>query len=110
MLRVDAKAPALAGIRTFGSSSPHQRRLSLVAESFKFVRLFPLNQSDVPPQHVGALADVPADINTLNPSLDYTPPQFITLLFTELGAFVAMGIRPHRAPDTLPPSALSIRP
>lgn len=78
------------------------------------MRLFPLCQADVPTQHVSKLANVPEGINTFNPALDYTPPSYITLLFTDLGKPCAAGpSRPMAptnlslAPGVLTPSAVS---
>lgn len=55
-----------------------------LVESFKFCRLYPLNQRDLPD-------DYKYNKNTLkdkakaHPMVDYTPPNYITLLFTDLG-------------------------
>ena len=43
----------------------------VASESYKFARLFPLTQQDIPP--------------AVRACCDYTPPEFITLLFTDLG-------------------------
>ncbi|XP_031553243.1 translation initiation factor eIF-2B subunit alpha-like [Actinia tenebrosa] len=60
----------------------------VVAESFKFVRLYPLNQEDVPNQH-----KYPKDIiQTGHPLVDYTPPSYITLLFTDLGVLTPSAV------------------
>lgn len=50
----------------------------IAAESFKFARLFPLTQSDVPNV-------VKEESGVMLPLNDYTPPSLITLLFTDLG-------------------------
>ncbi|KAJ1920197.1 translation initiation factor eIF-2B subunit alpha [Tieghemiomyces parasiticus] len=94
-----------------------------VAESYKFVRLFPLNQFDLPSHTPEVLAfDSPDDeggqtcaggegmvedrepeetaspqseqalIAKRNPKVDYTPPSFITLLFTDLGVLTPSGV------------------
>ena len=63
-----------------------------VGESFKFVRLFPLRQDDVPAQRSHALPDVPTAIASINPLLDYTPPAYITLLFTDLGVLTPSAV------------------
>jgi translation initiation factor eIF-2B subunit alpha len=63
-----------------------------VGESFKFVRLFPLRQDDVPAQRSHALPDVPTAIASINPLLDYTPPKYITLLFTDLGVLTPSAV------------------
>ncbi|KAJ9081085.1 translation initiation factor eIF-2B subunit alpha, variant 2 [Entomophthora muscae] len=86
--------------------------LYCLAESFKFVRLFPLNQKDLPintplimpyisipdikgspPTHT--LPDKEQLCSSLmveNPSLDYTPPNYITLLVTDLGVLTPSGV------------------
>ena len=59
----------------------------VAAESYKFARLFPLSQRDIPeerkPSDLGPL--VPSRVSIECPSRDYTPPQYITLLITDLG-------------------------
>lgn len=99
-----------------------------VAESYKFVRLFPLNQYDLPtynadtlsfqelnvdydpkPDETGvassaaptsALSQSALHMKTSedqttqgsNPLVDYTPPNYITLLFTDLGVLTPSGV------------------
>ncbi|KAG0327124.1 translation initiation factor eIF-2B subunit alpha [Dissophora globulifera] len=110
-----------------------------VAESYKFVRLFPLNQYDLPtynadtlsfqelnvdydenaPNADGSLGTVTGKTRSLasdspltatsqaalhmkvsedrasqgsNPLVDYTPPNYITLLFTDLGVLTPSGV------------------
>lgn len=53
-----------------------QRPLYVAAESYKFARAFPLGQRDLP-----AGGDV-----------DYTPPEFIELLFTDLGVLTPAAV------------------
>jgi translation initiation factor eIF-2B subunit alpha len=75
-----------------------KKPLYIAAESFKFMRLYPLNQRDLPASKVQSTKFKfckecsPEDheyltnnIKVLVPSNDYTPPGYITLLFTELG-------------------------
>ena len=75
-----------------------------VAESHKFVRLFPLNQHDLPSHVSGNLLFIDekdqlcGDLKGENllepnhPSVDYTPPAYITLLFTDLGVLTPSGV------------------
>lgn len=67
--------------------------LYVAVESYKFARLYPLNQLDLPEkiseqrpltlcQPGAALAP---GVETENPACDYTPANYITLLFTDLG-------------------------
>lgn len=59
----------------------------VVAESFKFVRLYPLNQQDVPNEfkYKASTLMQEKDLDQEHPLVDYTPPSYITLLFTDLG-------------------------
>jgi len=59
----------------------------VAAESYKFARLYPLTQKDLPDQRapidLGPL--VPPKVTFDNPSRDFTPPNMITMLVTDLG-------------------------
>lgn len=62
----------------------------VLAESFKFSRLFPLNQRDLPDDYKYDRkslrgADAAAATAKAHPLVDYTPPAYLTLLFTDLG-------------------------
>lgn len=67
----------------------------VAAESFKFSRLYPLNQRDVPlepmPVDFGPL--LPKEVQVENPSRDFTPPEFISLLFTDLGNYLKLSLK-----------------
>ncbi|NWY51844.1 EI2BA factor, partial [Chionis minor] len=66
----------------------------VVAESFKFVRLFPLNQQDVPDKFkykVDTLKRSP-NLTEEHPWIDYTSPSLITLLFTDLGVLTPSAV------------------
>lgn len=82
-----------------------KRPLYVAAESYKFVRLFPLQQIEVPntltnerpPQPPLALAGADAagvhpHLQFTNASCDYTPPDYITLLFTDRGILTPAAI------------------
>ncbi|XP_072929303.1 translation initiation factor eIF2B subunit alpha [Epargyreus clarus] len=58
----------------------------VLTESFKFSRIYPLNQQDLP-NEFKYLSSVlkSADLSKQHPLVDYTPPSYITLLFTDLG-------------------------
>ena len=49
-------------------------------------RFYPLNQRDLP-QAAGPLPDAPEGegVTSFSPTMDYTPPTYITLLFTDKG-------------------------
>ncbi|CAF1144280.1 unnamed protein product [Rotaria sp. Silwood1] len=61
----------------------------VAAESFKFVRVYPLNNRDLP-DHFKYKSSTIARLNEKDlinehPLVDYTPPAYITLLFTDIG-------------------------
>ena len=67
----------------------------VASESYKFARLFPLTQRDLPSESSGAAdvgAALPAGVAVECPSRDYTPPAFITLLFTDLGVLTPSAV------------------
>lgn len=83
----------------------------VAAESYKFARLYPLHQSDLPSQPEEylhfvdtsgvtekavdpILRPVESDesIQRLNPFVDFTPAKFITLLFTDLGVLTPSAV------------------
>lgn len=66
----------------------------VAAESYKFARLFPLNQRDLPAETkaVEFAQAVPEAVTILNPSRDYTPPHLITMLFTDLGVLTPSAV------------------
>ncbi|XP_053328054.1 translation initiation factor eIF-2B subunit alpha [Spea bombifrons] len=66
----------------------------VVAESFKFVRLFPLNQRDVPDKfkYKADTQQQNKDLVEEHPWIDYTSPSLITLLFTDLGVLTPSAI------------------
>lgn len=64
----------------------------VAAESYKFTRLFPLSQAEVQERLRSKLEATDVGLKSLpesatfdSPSCDYTPPQYLTLLFTDLG-------------------------
>jgi len=59
----------------------------VLCESFKFVRMYPLNQTDLKDEfkyNASTLKKV-NDLSQCHPLVDYTNPSLITLLFTDLG-------------------------
>lgn len=98
-------------------SKAHNKPFYVVAESFKFVRLYPLNQQDVPDKFkvrqnrmhalpftaflytTSSLLQYKADtlktvknLSEEHPMIDYTPPSLITLLFTDLGVLTPSAV------------------
>lgn len=57
----------------------------VLTESFKFSRIYPLNQVDLPNEFKYTASTLKKDLRKEHPLVDYTPPHFISLLFTDLG-------------------------
>ncbi|KQJ86673.1 hypothetical protein BRADI_4g07040v3 [Brachypodium distachyon] len=59
----------------------------VAAESYKFARLYPLDQKDMTPAHrpIDFGVPIPAGVEVETSARDYTPPQYLTLLLTDLG-------------------------
>lgn len=114
-------APVLLQIGTYQMavcSKAHNKPFYVVAESFKFVRLYPLNQQDVPdkfkvrrqdftvcvsvaspkpavsspPQYKADTLKTVQNLSDEHPIIDYTPPSLITLLFTDLGVLTPSAV------------------
>ncbi|XP_025089486.1 translation initiation factor eIF-2B subunit alpha-like isoform X2 [Pomacea canaliculata] len=66
----------------------------VVAESFKFVRQYPLNQRDVPAAFKFKASTLRGgrDLQDEHPLVDYTPPSYITLLFTDIGVLAPSAV------------------
>lgn len=77
--------------------------LYVIAESFKFIRMYPLSQADLSindkniaqpfsdavqkmRENMGSTNSLDTmGLDFINPHVDYTPPTYVTLLFTDLG-------------------------
>lgn len=59
----------------------------VAAESYKFARLYPLDQKDLAPalRPIDFGVPIPSGVEVETSARDYTPPQYLTLLFTDLG-------------------------
>ncbi|CAL5195822.1 unnamed protein product [Lathyrus oleraceus] len=59
----------------------------VAAESYKFARHYPLDQKDLAPalRPVDFGVPIPSKVEVECSARDYTPPQYLTLLFTDLG-------------------------
>jgi translation initiation factor eIF-2B subunit alpha len=79
----------------------------VAAESYKFARLYPLRQSDLPtnpaapfdfcdttgtPSKAPVKMELSDAIQVDNPNVDFTPSKFITLLFTDLGVLTPSAV------------------
>lgn len=73
------------GTFTMGLCSREMKKpFYVLAESFKFSRLYPLNQRDLADEYKYSRKHL-GDVSKLHPLVDYTPPIYITLLFSDLG-------------------------
>jgi translation initiation factor eIF-2B subunit alpha len=91
----------------------HGKPFYVASESYKFARLFPLNQQDLPSMDSGSSRSirfvdttlhgqeaqdsvqpiaVPSTVNVENSPCDFTPAKFITLLFTDLGVLTPSAV------------------
>lgn len=97
----------------------HGKPFYVASESYKFARLFPLNQRDLPymgnlplecfystgsssnneddNDNKGKIATaspvgIPKNVKVENPPCDFTPARFITLLFTDLGVLTPSAV------------------
>lgn len=61
----------------------------VAAESYKFARVFPLSQRDLPSYCTQNLAE---EEGSLAPACDYTRAEYITLLFTDLGVLTPAAV------------------
>ena len=92
------------------------KSLYVAAESYKFARLYPLHQSDLPDPHPAPLhfvdttvydddnqkdnrtddclkpLEMDESVKVINPPVDFTPAKFITLLFTDLGVLTPSAV------------------
>uniref|UniRef100_A0A0A9ZIG8 Translation initiation factor eIF-2B subunit alpha n=1 Tax=Lygus hesperus TaxID=30085 RepID=A0A0A9ZIG8_LYGHE len=67
----------------------------VLSESYKFARLYPLCQDDIPQVEQDAsafpvtlppsLQELPSNLRIQNSLYDYTPPEYVSLLFTDIG-------------------------
>ncbi|XP_077240891.1 uncharacterized protein LOC143881598 [Tasmannia lanceolata] len=59
----------------------------VAAESYKFARQYPLDQKDLGPalRPIEFGVPIPYGVEVEKSARDYTPPQYLTLLFTDLG-------------------------
>jgi hypothetical protein len=67
----------------------------VIAESFKFLRLFPISQQDIPNRLKRAYKSESGDNWQkvhLDSRVDYTPPSYITLLLTDLGPLTTAAV------------------
>ncbi|XP_044757018.1 translation initiation factor eIF-2B subunit alpha [Coccinella septempunctata] len=69
-----------------------KKRFYVLVESFKFSRIFPLNNRDIPKEYKYINPDNVIDLKRTHPLVDYTPPTYITLLFTDLGILTTSGV------------------
>ncbi|EED87832.1 translation initiation factor eif-2b alpha subunit, partial [Thalassiosira pseudonana CCMP1335] len=70
----------------------------VAAESYKFTRLYPLNNADLPDmvpmlrRLEPYVVKLPSEVTIENPPCDFTPAKYITLLFTDLGVLTPSAV------------------
>ncbi|KAJ7567137.1 hypothetical protein O6H91_02G133300 [Diphasiastrum complanatum] len=66
----------------------------VAAESYKFARMYPLDQRDLPlaPCYVHFPGALPESVIAEVSTRDYTPPKYLTLLFTDLGVLTPSAV------------------
>jgi len=76
------------------AASAFNKPIYVLAESIKFVKEYPLNQSDIPNKFKYRASTLLKNMPLENehPLTDYTPPQYIELLITDLGVFTTANI------------------
>lgn len=74
-------------------SKAHNKPFYVLAESYKFIRLYPLRQADIPERLKwrGEKRGSQANADT-HPLVDYTPPMYINLLLTDLGTLTTAAV------------------
>lgn len=75
-----------------------QKPVYVLAECLKFVRMYPLSMSDLPDENFANYQALPGGEqfeSSLMPLCDLTPPDLITLLFTDLGILTPSAISDH---------------
>ena len=70
----------------------HNKPFYVLAESYKFLRLYPLSQAEIPDrlkwrplEKANSSVEKEKIEAESHPVVDYTPPNYITLLLTDLG-------------------------
>lgn len=64
-----------------------KKTVYVLTESFKFSRIYPLNQRDLPNEfiYLSSVLKSGKDLSKEHPLVDYTPPLYISVLITDLG-------------------------
>lgn len=73
----------------------HNKAVYVLAESYKFVRKYPLSQGDIEDKLKYRTNNLEDDLVTNekeHPLVDYTPPNYITLLLTDLGPLTTAAV------------------
>ncbi|KAI3975787.1 hypothetical protein MKX01_023213 [Papaver californicum] len=62
----------------------------VAAESYKFARLYPLDQKDLTPalRPIDFGVPIPSGVEVETSARDYTPPYYLTLIFTDQGVLI----------------------
>uniref|UniRef100_A0A6G3MEH8 Putative translation initiation factor eIF-2B subunit alpha (Trinotate prediction) n=1 Tax=Henneguya salminicola TaxID=69463 RepID=A0A6G3MEH8_HENSL len=62
----------------------------IAVESFKFIRFYPFKQFDLP--NVVKYDSEKKESENEHPNIDYTPPEFIKFLITDIGVLTPSGV------------------
>lgn len=84
-------------------AAAYKKPVYVAAESYKFARLYPLNQKDLPTctttfspatttNSVGEEFQLDSSVRLLHPQVDFTPAKLIKLLFTDLGVLTPSAV------------------
>uniref|UniRef100_A0A7S0LEG1 Translation initiation factor eIF2B subunit alpha n=1 Tax=Coccolithus braarudii TaxID=221442 RepID=A0A7S0LEG1_9EUKA len=80
-------------------AAAYKKPFYVAAESTKFTRMFPLSQQELPEhqssrEHAAYIGreQPPANVKVEKPSRDYTPPCYITMIFTDLGVLTPSAV------------------
>ena len=79
----------------------YKKPLYVACESYKFARIFPVTQNDIPTlpsakenreKALAKMLNLPDGASVENPNVDYTPPEYVTYLVTDLGVFTPSAV------------------
>jgi len=100
-----ADKPIILQIGTYSTAVIAQalnKQFYVAAESYKFARLYPLTQRDVPQKQMAAISgdiaggepseETMKNVSFASPFFDYTPPGYIALIFTDLGVLTPSAV------------------
>ncbi|XP_065349675.1 translation initiation factor eIF2B subunit alpha [Cloeon dipterum] len=83
-----------AGTFNLGLAAAHFKKpVFVLAESYKFMQMYPIDQSDVPGELERYISNRTGTEIRVEPyTLDYTPPEYISMIYTDAGAFTTAAV------------------